>query len=247
MAKQSGLGDNLYIGGNDVSGDISSLASISGSQKTIEVTAINVSAFERLGGERDGGIDFTAYFNPTRVHPVLSALPSADALLTYCRGTLLGSPAACMLAKQLNYDGSLGTAGDFTFKVSAKANAFGLEWGVQGTAGWRTDAAATNGTAIDLGAAWSASFGLQSYLQVNALTSGTPTVKLQHSNDNGSTDPFADITGGGFGVITALSGQRIATANNLAIKRYIRVASTGTFAGLVYSVVVVPNITAVSF
>lgn len=244
MAKQTGLGDALYVGGNDISGDTQQLGSIHGGPGVFDVTGIDKSAFERIGGQRDGGIDLTAFYNPTRAHPILAALPTTDVILTYCRGTALGNPAACMTALQIGYDGSRDTSGMFTLAVSAQSDGFGLEWGLQGTAGWRTDAAATNGTGVDLGSTWAASFGLQSYLQVASLTSGTPTVKLQGSPDNVT---FTDIVGGGFGVITAPSAQRIATASNLAVARYFRVVTTGTFAGLVFSVVVVPNPVAVSF
>ena len=48
MAKTSGLGDNCYVGGYDLSGDIGSLGKISGSVATIDVTGINKSAFERI-------------------------------------------------------------------------------------------------------------------------------------------------------------------------------------------------------
>lgn len=42
MAKVSGLGDQFWVAGNDLSGDTNSLSKISGSQATIDVTAINV-------------------------------------------------------------------------------------------------------------------------------------------------------------------------------------------------------------
>src|SRR6266536_1609305 len=91
MAKQSGLGDNLYVAGVDVSGDIGSLSSISSNIKPIEVTAIDKSAMERLGGQRDGSLEFTAFFNPSagQEHSVFSALPTADQVVTYFRGLLL--------------------------------------------------------------------------------------------------------------------------------------------------------------
>lgn len=65
MAKQSGLGDNAYIGGYDLSGDICALSRIGGGPAAMDVTAINVSAYERIGGLRDGEISFQTWFNPT--------------------------------------------------------------------------------------------------------------------------------------------------------------------------------------
>ena len=151
MAKQSGLGDNLYFSGVNLSGDTNSIKKISGGPKALDFTGIDKSAIERIGGQRDGSLDWVSYFNPTSAHPTLSALPTADQIITYCRGTTLGNPAACLLAKQVNYDGNRAQDGAFLFDLSAQANGFGLEWGVQLTAGQRTDAAATSpSTGVDL-------------------------------------------------------------------------------------------------
>lgn len=149
MSKQSGLGDNFYVGGYDLSGDINSLSKISGTVATLDVTAINESAMERLGGKRDGLIDFVAYFNPTGAHPVLSALPTADVQASYRRGTALGNPAAEFIAKQIDYNPTRGADGALTVAVGLNGDGYGLEWGTQLTAGLRTDTAATNGTAVD--------------------------------------------------------------------------------------------------
>ena len=149
MSKTSGLGDNFYIGGNDISGDISALSKISGSEATLNVTDITQSAMSRLGGKRDGAIDFTAYFDPTGAHPVLSALPTADTQASYRRGTTLGNPAAELYCRQIDYNPTRGTDGSLTVAVALQGDGFGLEWGVQLTPGLRTDTAATNGTSID--------------------------------------------------------------------------------------------------
>lgn len=246
MAKQSGLGDNFYIGGVDVSGDISALGNVGGGPAVQDVTGIDKSAMERLGLNRDGRMEFTSFFNPLRAHPVLSALPTGDVILTYCRGTALGSPAACLNAKQANYDGTRGQDGAFTFTVQAQANGYGLEWGNLLTAGMRTDSAATNGTGFDTTA--SASFGAQAYLQVAAFTGTDATVKIQDSADNVS---FADVAGLAFTQITAAPGaQRIATANTATIRRYVRAVTTttGGFTSLTFAVVINKNtIAGVSF
>src|SRR6187455_3469811 len=106
MAKQSGLGDRLYVSGYDLSGDIGSIQRIAGGPAALDLTDITQSAYDREGGLRDGGIDFTAWFDKAtnRAHPRLSVLPTADVITTYCRGLGLGSPAASCVAKQINYD-----------------------------------------------------------------------------------------------------------------------------------------------
>jgi hypothetical protein len=149
--KTSGLGQNCYVDGFDLSGDIGAIDSISGPNKPFDVTGINKSAHERIGGQRDGNAAFTAFFNPTGAHPVLSALPTTDGSVMVATGTVIGSPAACMVAKQLNYDGTRQQDGSFTLKSEFQANAFGLEWGTLLTAGLRTDTTATSGASLDGG------------------------------------------------------------------------------------------------
>ena len=247
MGKQGGLGDRLLVAGYDLSGDIGSLGRIGGGPAPLEVTGIDKSAMERIGGLRDGAIEFSAWFNPAtgRAHPRLSPLPVADRALSYLRGTALGGHAACLIGKQINYDGSRGDDGSFTLEVQALANGFGLEWGVQHTAGVRADTAATNGASVDGGAA--TEFGLQAYLQVTAFTGTSFTVKLQQSADDGDADAWADVPGGAFTVATGVTSQRIATASDQAVEQYLRVVTTGTFSAASFSVVVVRNETEVTF
>jgi hypothetical protein len=243
--KSSGLGDNFYIAGYDLSGDINSLGNIGGGPALLEVTGINKSAFERIGGVRDGRIEFVAYFNPTLLtgaHARLSTLPTADVIVTYCHGTTLGNDAASIVAKQINYDGTRGNDGDFKFAVQAQANGFGLEWGRQGTAGIRTDTTATNGSSLDDSAA--TTFGLQAYLQVFAFTGTSATVTVQDSPDNST---FTNVVGGSFTAATAITSQRIATATNLSVARYLRVVTTGTFSNVQFAVNIVRNATAPAF
>lgn len=245
MAKQSGMGDNLYVAGFNLSGDIGSLGRIGGGPAVLEVTGIDKSAYERIGGLRDGAIEYNGWFNPAvgQLHERASLLPTADQILTYCRGTLLGSPAAALVSKQLNYDGSRGQDGALTFSVSAQANAFGIEWGRQLTAGIRTDGAAVNGASIDTTAA--ASFGAQAYLHVFAFTGTDATVKIQDSADNAA---WADVAGLAFTQITTGTpqAQRIAISNTATVRRYLRAVSitTGGFTNLQFAVAVVKNETA---
>lgn len=238
MAKQSGLGDNCYVGGFNLSGDIGSIQTIGGSIGTFDVTGIDKSAHERIGGQRDGSIEFTSFFDDAvgASHPVLSALPTTDVVVSYFRGTAIGSPAASMVSKQLNYDGTRSDSGEFTFKVSAQANGFGLEWGQQLTPGIRADSTATNGTSLDTGA--SLAFGAQAYLHVFATTGTSVTVKLQDSADNSS---FADLSGAAFTAATGATAQRIAIGNTATVRRYLRATTTGTFTAATFSVVIVKN------
>lgn len=240
MTKQGGLGDNLYVSGYDLSGDINSLPNVGGGPAALTFTGIDKSAFERKGGVRDGRIEYVSYFNPTpltNAHARFSALPTSDQIVTYCRGTTLGNAAACLVAKQLNYDGTRGDDGSLTFNISSVSNGYGLEWGRLMTAGKRTDTAATNGSSVDFGTG-STAFGLQAYLHVFSFTGTSVTVKLQESSDNGAGDAWADVTGGGFTAATGITSERIQTGRAQTVERYLRVATSGTFSNAVFAVVV---------
>ena len=65
MAKQSGLGDQFYANGYDLSGDISSVDTISSPMTPLEVTTLGNFAHSRVGGLRDGMISFTSFFDVT--------------------------------------------------------------------------------------------------------------------------------------------------------------------------------------
>lgn len=92
--------------------------------------------------------------------------------------------------------------------------------------------------------------GAQAYLQAFSFVGTDATVKLQHSHDNGSTDAFVDITGGGFTQITSgPTVERIAVAAGTEIRRYVRAVTvtTGGFTSLVFAVAVNVNLTATTF
>jgi hypothetical protein len=239
----------LYVAGFDASGDIQQLGSIGGGPALLNFTAINKSAYERQGGLRSGQIEYTAFFNTVPVtggiHEKLAALPRTDQILTYCRGTTLGDPAASLVAKQVNYDPTRADDGMLTFGVSAQSNGYGIEWGRQLTAGLRTDTAATLGTGIDTTA--SASFGGQAYLHVTAFTGTDVTIKIQDSADNVT---FADVAGFAFTQVTAApASERIALGSTATLRRYLRATTvtTGGVTSVTFSVNVIKNDTAVTF
>jgi len=256
MAKQGGMGMQLLIDGYNIGGDTQQVDKIGAQLSTLEFTDITEFGHERKIGLRDGSFETTHFLNvaAARAHAALSPLPTTDRITTIgiptATALAIGDPAASMVAKQLNYDPTRAADGSLLFKVSASANGFGMEWGRLATAGLRTDTTATNGTGLDLGTDPSAtvSFGLQAYLQVLSFTGTSVAIKLQGSSDNGSGDAFADVTGGAFAsVTTAPQSQRIATSAVLAVERYIRVVTTGTFSECTFLVQVSRNTVATVF
>ena len=247
MAKTTGLGDQLFVDGNNLSGDAGSIQKIGGGPAPLDVTSIDKSGFERLGGKRDGGIGFTSWFNPTGAHPVLKTLPTTDRIVTYLRGSALGAPAASCVGKQIGYDPTRSEDGSLSLVVDVQADGFGVEWGDAMTPGLRTDTTPTNGASVDFLAA--STFGFQAYLQVLSVVGTSVTVTLQESSDNGGADPFANVVGGSFTAVTpgtAPQAQRIA-ASPANLERYLRVVTTGTFTSAAFVVMVVRNLTATVF
>jgi hypothetical protein len=237
MSKQTGLGDNFYIGGYDISGDVSAIQKASMPIALLEETGIDKSAIERVYGLRGGELDVALWFNdantaggdPTnQEHWALKGLPLTDVIACYFRGLAIGSPAACLVGKQVDYDWTRGANGSLAGKVQVLNNAYPLEWCEQLTAGKRVDTAATAGAGLDSGAVASGAFGLSAYIQVFAMTGTDLTVKLQHC-DTDTPASYTDIAGGGFTQILGAgftpTVQRIQTAA-ITIKRWVRVVST---------------------
>lgn len=240
MAKTSGVGDNFYIAGFDLSGDVSSIDQMSGGPTLGDVTGIKSSANERIGLLRDGDWQFTSFFNNALLaeHAALSTLPTADVVALYLNGTTLGNQAAGISAKQVNYDPTRDDTGNLTLKVELQASGFGYDWCEQLTAGLATDTTATNHTSVDETA--STTFGAQGYAVVTAITGTSVDVKIQHSADNSTFATLMDF--GSFAAAGAVRGAATGTVN-----RYIRVATTGTFTSATFAVIFNRNATAVSF
>lgn len=85
MAKQSGLGDNFYIGGYDLSGDVASIGKISSPLALLEATGIKQFAEQRLAGKRDGNLQFTTLFNNTGTTNT-PAVPATNTPVTNANG-----------------------------------------------------------------------------------------------------------------------------------------------------------------
>lgn len=165
----------------------------------------------------------------------------------YFRGTTLGNPAAALVGKQLNYDWTRGDDGKITMKVRAEANGYGIEWGKSLTAGVRSDTEATNGSSVDFGTG-STTFGAQFYVQVFSLTGTDVTIAIEESSDDAAADAFAAVTSGSFTEVTAAPAvERLQTARDQTVERYLRVVTTGTFTECSFAVIAVRNDTSVVF
>ena len=309
--KTSGLGDNFYIGGYDLSGDVASVDQISGGPALIDVTSIKSYGNERIGGQRAGDLQFTSFWSsnvtvsapsfPTSTTPVvstyafavlvtiiggtvsnvsvngvtagttdgtyvlpalgsisvtftstaptwtwvgvghehsaLSALPRTDTVASYLRGTALLNPSFCVSGKQINYDPTRDASGNLTLKTEVQSNAYGGEWGVQLTAGLRTDTAATVGSFVDDSGAVGQSFGAQAYLQLTGFTGTSVDVTITHATTSGGS--YTTLID--FGAQSAIGSFRQAVSNTTAVSRYLKVVTSGTFTYAQFAVIWVRN------
>lgn len=233
MAVQSGLTSNLYVAEYDLSTDIQAFQSET-SRNLLSTSGIADGAERRILGRADGSVNWTGYWDTAAAqhHPVISALPTSDRIVSLFIGQTVGGPGGSLPAKVITYAPSFNTDGSLLVNVSAMANAKALEWGEMLTTGKQTFASGTvNGTSVNGGGA--TAFGLSAYLHVFSLGSGSPTVKLQDSANDSS---FSDITGGGFTTVSGATSERIQTATNGAVRQYVRVNVSGTYTNLVAAV-----------
>lgn len=224
-SKQTGLGDNAFVSGYDISGDVAAVDNISGGPALLEMTAIDKYAVERFGGLRTGALSFSTWFNDatSQEHDALKGLPTADVHLMYCRGTVRGNQAACIVAKQVGYDWTRGADGSLQGKVEAQANAYGLEWCRLLTAGKDTAASGTvNGASVDDGSQ-AAAVNITSSSVANPTVVLTAAAHLLASGDGiliaGHSGSTPDING----VWTAT----VLTATTFTIPVNVTVGGTG--------------------
>lgn len=249
MAKETGLGDNFYLGSYDLSGDTQAVDTIATTFSPIDKTGIDKKAYERIKGLRTGSLAWKSHFNVSagQEHEKLSTLPTADQIASYFhKPATAGNPAASLVGKQIDYKGSRDSKGDIIFTVNVDSNLYALEWGIGLTPGIATLSGAGSLTGINDVAA-TTNFGLQAYLHVFAFTGTSATINIQSSQDNGSGDAYATLTGGTFTVVTAATSERIQTARNTSVEKWLRVNVTGTFSNLQFAINCIRNSTTVNF
>ena len=232
MAKQTGLTDKFYIGGRDLSGDVSAVDTIATRKAVLDTPVIESAGMVRLAGHGDGEISFSSWFDDAALlgHATLSPLPTTDVIVTYTRGTAADSPAAGLVAKQINYDGSKSQDKALALTTQCLGQGNGLEWGVL-FAAEATQSSAGSTSSKDDGA--STASGLAAYLHIIDINTGTPTFKIQDSpNDSDWTDlvSFTAVANG-----AEPAAERVTVTGT--VNRYLRITSTGTFNNAKYIVV----------
>jgi len=247
--KVTGLGDNLYIAGFDVSGATQSLK-ISSAAATIDVTDITQSANQRKKGLQSGEMNITSYLDTTATtgaHAYYSTLPTTDAIATYLRGTSLGNPMAGIQAKQLNYDFVRATDGSLLASIDMQSDGIsGLQWGFNLTAGWRTDTSATVGTYYDLANVYPSpisfplAYGAQAFVQIQAITGTSVNVEINHCSTSGGSYSTLMSTGA-VAAASAPTAFYLNVSNTTTVNEYIEITTTGTFSNAKFYVGLIVN------
>jgi hypothetical protein len=242
MAAESGIGNAFYVAGYDLSSELQVWES-GGGPATLDSTTVRKGGNARIGGLKSGSMSGTSLFDATgATHLSLSLLPTTDVLQTRCHRETLGAPCHSMWSKQIGYDPTRAANAELMFKVEDQSTESIVDHGLLMTAGKRVDTAATNGGAVDFGAA--GTFGWQQYLHVFAFTGTDCTISLESSSDNGVGDAWAAVAGSAFTAITTAPGyQKIYSGRTAAVERYLRVktATTGGFTSITFAVQLTVN------
>ncbi len=235
MSKEGGLGQQFYMHGLDISGDVATIDEASSPRPMELANGINSSAQERILLRSDGRIAFTTFFNDAagQAHGELSALPRTDAIVLWLTGGAVDDPAAGLVAKQVGYDPTHGQDGSLRLSVECLgANGSPLEWGEMLTSGLDTFSSASASSSRDDGA--STSKGARAYLAIDDIDSGTPTVVLQDSANDSSWATLISFTAVADGA-EPVAERKTVTGT---VDRYLRLNVTGTFSNLDCAVMV---------
>ena len=233
MAKKSGIGQQFYLQGVDMSGDVGSLSSIATPRGIQVVTGIDRDAFERILTQTDGAISFSAFLNDVAggTHLTLGALPITDVHIMYMTGETLGDPTFCMVGKQVNYDPTRAADGSLTIAVDAKLSAGEpAEWcRMLKSNGTHASATDETGHLVDSGGVQTTKGGV-GYLQHFSAASGTVEYDIEDSSDstNGIDGAWANLLAFS-DVATPYTpiAERVEVTG--AVEKYVRCSTNGTF------------------
>ena len=237
MAKGSGLAQDFYFGGFDLSGDTNSIKKCGSSRPALDVTGLNKSAHERINGLSDGEISFNVLFNKatSQEHDALKGMPSTDVLGMWLTARTLGDPVACLTAKQINFNWSRSTDGALIGSVQALGQGVPVEWGYLLTKKV-THGSATDETGHILTGGAQTTKGGVGFLQHFTADSGTVHYDIEDSPDS---------TNGVDGAWTILlSFSDVATPwDEIAerveitgtVEKYVRASSNETFTNAAFA------------
>lgn len=236
MTTKSGLGSRFFLDGYDISGDVGAVGTIRTSNNPLDVSSIDVGGMKRISGRKSGEMSWNVFFNDAAAqeHVALKAITRTDRCAMWAQScAAIGDLGIAVRGKQMSYDWNLGADGGLIGAVQMLSNGSPTEFVELLTPGKRTDTGATNGASLDGAAA--TTYGLAAYAFLTDFTGTDITLTIEDSANNSA---FSAISGGAFTQFTAVGGQRLQTAINGDVRRYVRIASS-TSAGFTSATFVV--------
>ena len=229
MAKSSGLGMRLFIGGYDLSGDVGAIDNISTPRGVLEVPGIDKSAMERVLTHADASISFTSFFNKTGdAWALLSALPTAEQTVLVLKASTREASALGMTGRQINYDPSRPADGSLSISTQVQGSSgVAPGWGLMLTAGKETHASA--GSTAGINNLSSTSQGLGIWAHAFSLSSGAPTLIVEDSANGSVWATLQTLTING-----AREHEYIVKSGT--IRQHLRITTTGSFSNFAVAV-----------
>ena len=237
MAIKSGLGQQFYTAGYDISGDVGAVDEMSVTIADLVVAGIDKSAAVRVQTRADARCAYSGFFNKAagQQHAALKGMPTADVLESFLiAGAVRGAVAMQLLATRLQpYVHTHGRDGSAEFSVAGMANNAPLEDSVLLTAGTDSHGSASSSASVDENGAGGgdSAEGAIGFLQVMSFASGTPTFILEDSSNDSA---WATLIS--FGAVAARTGVRTTVTG--AVGRDFRATTTGTFTTAVFMLAV---------
>lgn len=237
MAFIAGKNSGVLFGAFDLTSYFNSF-SFSRETNAISTTMFGDSNESYIAGIETANLDLSGLFDggTDAVDEELAnafSVTTATPLTVFQNGTTAGEPCVVLNSKIQNYtiDSSVSDA------VAVSSSFIGDNFGRGLSLYALTNTSATaNTTAVDFGS--STSFGGQAFLHCTAHSSADIDVKIQSSADNSS---FADVSGMSFTNISGTTSERIASANNITVNRYVRLAITVNSGSATFQVSFSPN------
>ena len=223
MAFKHGSKARVYVNGHDLTGYLRSFTS-SGSRDSAETTTFGKTAKTYVPGLKDATLSAEGVYDgdPKAVDEVLSTALGQDqeSLWTWFPqgDSAIGNVGYGFAAHATSYE--VESPVDDVVSVSVEAQSKVGKERVQALHPIKEETANGQGTSLDGGA--SSTNGGVGYLHVTNLSGTNPTldVTIQHSDDNGASDPWSALIT--FTQVTqANTAQRIEVSGT--VKRYVRV------------------------
>lgn len=224
MVKKSGLSQQFFIDGFDLSGDIGSIGALAFRMSPLEVPVLNQPGMVRIGGLKDGELSFNAWFNDAleRSHDAVKGFPTVDSIVLAVFGGAVGDAAVGLVSKRTDYQQVRGSDGSLELTITCLATGgISLEDMVMLSAGKITHASATTGASKDDGTQASA-------VTITSSSAANPTNILcdgVHEYTTGDTVVIA----GHSGSTPSINGEHTVTViDTLNFTIPVNVSSGGT-------------------